>query len=113
MTRRQRQIELAIYVLGDFLAAAAAWGLFFLFRKSIEGLAFGEGALVDRKLLLGIGAIPLGWVVFYALFDKYTDVFRLSRLATLARTFFLSFVGVVFLFFSLMLAQVVTGYRSN
>ncbi|MCB0602843.1 MAG: sugar transferase, partial [Saprospiraceae bacterium] len=44
--------------------------------------------------------------------DKYNDIYRLSRLATFTRTFFLSFMGVVFLFFTLILDDFIVNYRT-
>ena len=93
---RQRRIDTAIYTVADFLSAMVAWTCFFLWRKwAIEGVATGDfSVLANPKFGTGVLIIPLGWVLFYAIFDKYQDIYRLSRLATIARTFFLSFFGV-------------------
>jgi exopolysaccharide biosynthesis polyprenyl glycosylphosphotransferase len=111
---RQRRIDTAIYSAADFLSAMAAWACFFLWRKwSIEGAETGDfSVLADPKFGIGIVLIPTLWVLFYAIFDKYQDIYRLSRLATIARTFFLSFVGVMFLFFTLILDDFVTNYTT-
>jgi exopolysaccharide biosynthesis polyprenyl glycosylphosphotransferase len=47
--------------------------------------------------------VPLAWIIFYWIFDRYQDIYRLSRLTTLIRTFFLSLAGVVIIFFTLLL----------
>ena len=111
---RQRRIDTAIYTAADFLSAVLAWTCFFLWRKwAIEGYASGDfTVLEDAKFALGVLSIPLGWVLFYAIFDKYRDVYRLSRLTTIARTFFLTLVGVIFLFFTLILDDLVTNYTT-
>ena len=101
-----------LYVLFDYLAAMLAWALFFCHRKNIEGVSVGWATLADPKFLLGVLLIPAGCVLIYSIFDRYSDIYRLSRLATLMRTFFLTFLGVVFLFFTLILDDVVTGYRT-
>ena len=108
----QRRFDTAIYTAADFLSAMAAWTCFFLWRKwSVEGLPFGDWAVLnDPKFFAGVVLIPIGWVFFYAIFDKYRDIYRLSRLATIARTFFLTFIGVLFLFFTLILDDFVKGY---
>jgi exopolysaccharide biosynthesis polyprenyl glycosylphosphotransferase len=111
---RQRRIDTAIYSAADFLSAMVAWACFFLWRKwAVEGVPTGDfGVLANPKFGIGVFIIPLGWVLFYAIFDKYQDIYRLSRLATIARTFFLAFFGVLFLFFTLILDDFVTNYTT-
>jgi exopolysaccharide biosynthesis polyprenyl glycosylphosphotransferase len=93
--------------MGDFLMAMLAWALFFAYRKSLEGFDPLEVMFDDPKFYLGVLTIPLGWLFLYAIFDSYLDIYRLSRFNTLTRTFFLSFLGVLFLFLSLILDDVV------
>lgn len=92
--------------------AMLAWALFFFYRKSLEGAPLTDEVLRDPKFFLGILIIPTGWVLLYSIFDHYVDIYRLSRLATLSRTFFLTFAGVVFLFFTLILDDVVRDYQT-
>ena len=91
--------------------AMLAWALFFFYRKFLEAIHPAQ-ALQDPNFYLGIFIIPVGWVLLYAIFDHYTDIYRQSRLAVLSRTFFLTFLGVLFLFFSLVLDDVVRDYRT-
>ena len=107
-----RTTDTFVYQITDYLTAMLAWACFFLYRKNVEGVPFSWDVLSDRNFLLGGLLIPLGWSIFYAVFDQYKDVYRLSRLATLARTFFLSFFGVLFLFFTLILDDFVTNYKT-
>lgn len=109
---KQRYKDTFIYRLADYLTAMLAWACFFLYRKHLEGVALDWNVWEDQNFLLGCLLIPLGWIAFYALFDQYQDVYRLSRLATLARTLFLSFFGVIFLFFTLILDDFVTNYKT-
>ncbi len=92
--------------------AMLAWALFFLYRKTVEGVPISAATFDDTNFYLGIFIIPLAWVLLYAIFDSYVDIYRLSRLTTLTRTFFLSFLGVVFLFFTLILDDVVVRYQT-
>ena len=108
---KQRRIETLIYQIADFITAMSSWACFFLYRKQLEQVPLGWSAL-DQNFWLGIVIIPVGWILLYSIFDKYDDIYRLSRLATLARTFFLSFFGVVFLFFALILDDFVRDYRT-
>ena len=107
-----RRRDTYFYRFTDFLTAMLAWALFFLYRKWIEGAEPGWQALNDINFFLGILIIPTGWFMFYSLFDEYRDVYRLSRMATLVRTLFLTFFGVVFLFFTLILDDFVRDYST-
>ena len=109
---RKRQADTLIYKIADFTSAMVAWALFFLYRKKLEGAGFSWSVIQDTNFWFGILLIPTGWVLFYSIFDQYKDIYRLSRLATLARTLFLSFFGVIFLFFTLILDDFVTNYRT-
>jgi len=112
--KKRRQLHTLLYQITDFLAAMLAWACFFLYRKIyVEKLQdYGTEFLEDEKFWYGILIIPTGWVLFYAIFDKYKDIYRMSRLATLARTAFLSFIGAIFLFFTLILDDIVPGPSS-
>jgi exopolysaccharide biosynthesis polyprenyl glycosylphosphotransferase len=109
---RQRRLDTLVYKVADFLTATLSWACFFLYRKHLEGAEFGWEELHDVNFWYGILIIPTGWVLFYSIFDQYKDIYRLSRLATLTRTIFLSFFGVIFLFFTLILDDVVTNYKT-
>lgn len=109
---RKRRIDTLLYKVADFFTAMLAWALFFIYRKYLEGAPIDLSILEDRNFWYGIIIIPTGWVLFYSIFDQYKDIYRLSRLATLARTLFLSFFGVLFLFFNLILDDLVTNYRT-
>lgn len=109
---RQRRIDTIVYQIADFLTAMLSWACFFLYRKQLEGVSLNLKVLDDINFWYGIVIIPTGWILFYAIFDRYADIYRLSRLATLARTLFLSFFGVVFLFFTLILDDFVTNYKT-
>ncbi|MFT4663958.1 MAG: exopolysaccharide biosynthesis polyprenyl glycosylphosphotransferase [Polaribacter sp.] len=100
------------YGFADFLAAMMAWACFYIYRKKIENIVPDWTILEDPNFWYGIVLIPTCWVLLYSIFDKYTDIYRMSRLATMARTFFLSFVGVVCLFFTLILDDFVRDYHT-
>ncbi|TVR76905.1 MAG: sugar transferase [Saprospirales bacterium] len=97
-----------IYLIADFLAAASAFGLFFYQYLKVESstlLKSGEGLVLP--VLVG-----LLWMLIYALFDNYRDIYRLSRLETLARTFVLSIGGVVVVLAILSIKWEVVAWRS-
>jgi exopolysaccharide biosynthesis polyprenyl glycosylphosphotransferase len=110
---RQRKIDMFFYGLADYVAAMLAWACFFLYRKVIvEKVGADWKILEDPNFWYGIALVPVGWLLLYSIFGKYTDIYRLSRLGTLGRTFFLSFMGVVCLFFTLILDDIVTNYHT-
>jgi exopolysaccharide biosynthesis polyprenyl glycosylphosphotransferase len=105
-----RRFDMIVYTVADFLTAMAAWACFFLYRKwYVEGHEKDLSVLTDPKFYVGIILIPIGWILLYAIFDKYKDIYRLARVDTLIRTFFLTFLGVLFLFFTLILDDFVKG----
>jgi exopolysaccharide biosynthesis polyprenyl glycosylphosphotransferase len=111
---KYRHFALLRYICFDFLAAIAVWLLFYSYRKVyVEHLPFDVAWFSDIKLLYGVILIPLGWVLLYAIFDSYRDIYRMSRLSELFKTIFLSVIGVTFLFFVLILDDVVKGDKSN
>jgi exopolysaccharide biosynthesis polyprenyl glycosylphosphotransferase len=108
-----RKTDTKLYKVADYFMAMLAWACFFVYRKvAVEGQLLSLDILHDLKFYFGILLIPLGWSLFYHIFDDYRDIYRLSRLSTLARTFFLSLFGVLFLFFSLVLDDVVKDYTT-
>lgn len=92
--------------------AMLAWAIFFVYRKGLEGKVLNVEIFQDPNFYIGILAVPLGWALLYAIFDQYLDIYRMSRVTTLATTFILSFIGVVFLFFTLILDDVVSDYHT-
>ncbi len=112
LMRRRRQLHTFGYKVADFITAMTAWAGFFLYRKHLEGTAWGWSIVDDANFWYGVVLIPTGWLLFYSIFDYYKDIYRLSRLATLGRTLLLSFFGVMFLFFTLILDDFVTNYTT-
>ncbi|HUR31414.1 MAG TPA: sugar transferase [Saprospiraceae bacterium] len=111
--KKLRRFHMFLYACADLLSAMAAWGLFYYFRAIREGKTFDEGVINDHNFWYGLVIIPLAWIIFYWIFDRYQDIYRLSRFATLTRTFFLSLAGVVIIFFTLLIDDTVddiSGY---
>ena len=91
MTRKRYRHTL-MYKVADFLTAMAAWATFFMYRKSVEGVDWSWAIFEDINFWSGIFVVPMGWILFYSIFDQYKDIYRISRLAALGRTFFLTFL---------------------
>ncbi len=115
---RGKQLAIALYVLLDHLAATIAWAGLFTYRKLYLQYSTLEDVLSDPNLYLGIGLIPIFWLAIYFLIGTYTDIFRKSRLTELYVTFLTSLVGVLILFFALIIDDITSnvsyqGYYSS
>ncbi len=102
------------YLVADYLSAATAWFLFYMFRKIyIESANYGYDVKVDYDsvfffTLLGL---PLFWLMIYSLSGYYRSIYRKSRLQELAQTFLSALFGVIIIFFVLILDDVVFSYK--
>ncbi len=107
--------ELIKYLLADFLAAIFTWIGFFIFRKIyVEPLKFDAPIPITftSQFYLGLLLIPIFWVLFYFVTGYYQDPFRKSRLNELGITFLQSLIGVIILFFIVILDDEIASYRS-
>lgn len=99
----------------DAFAALVAWAEFFFYRKlSIEHNRFDDVNLVfqDRNFWWGIVLLPIAWCCFYAILGTYKNVFRKARLKELQMTFWASLIGVIVIFFALLLDDNIYSYRT-
>jgi exopolysaccharide biosynthesis polyprenyl glycosylphosphotransferase len=101
-----------LYILSDFLAASLSWAIFYIYRKQVESQAFGYEIPFELgvKFYVGITAIPLFWLTLYYLAGTYQHVIAKSRLRELGQTFILVLIGVIILFFALILDDVINTY---
>jgi exopolysaccharide biosynthesis polyprenyl glycosylphosphotransferase len=109
--RKQR----LLYIAFDFLAASVAWILFYMFRKvQIEPQVFGVDVPITlgTRFWLGAMGLPFAWIVFYYFTGFYNNVFRRSRLDDFTRTFVSSLLGVLLIFFLLILDDTIVDYTN-
>ncbi len=110
-----KKIQVFKYVILDFLAAAIAWSLFFIYRKFVvDPNIFQHLNLVfeDNNFYLGITLIPLFWLVLYILVGTYRKIYRKSRLKELGQTMLITLIGVTVIFFALILDDIIISYKS-
>lgn len=110
-----RKSQLAKYLISDLLAASVAWGSFYVYRKIyIEPLKFGYSIPIEfeTRFYLGLLLIPLFWLLLYYASGYYREVFRKSRLSELSFTLRITFIGVLILFFGLLLDDVIVTYSN-
>lgn len=110
-----KKLQVLKYVIADFFSAAIAWALFYAYRKlCIEPEKFGYNIPLqfDSKFYFGVFVIPFLWIIFYAFVGTYNNIYRKARLKELLQTFYISFVGVLIIFFTLLLDDVIVSYKS-
>lgn len=111
--RRIKKIGILFYVIADYAAALLSWVLFFTYRKiMLESFAFEQQIYSDNQFYLGITIIPLVWVLLHFLAGSYTDVYRKSRLTEVYKTFIVTLIGVVSLFFTVIIDDIVSDYTA-
>lgn len=107
--------QVSKYIISDYFSAAISWSLFYIFRKEyVEPLKFGYDIPLQfsERYFLGLLIIPVVWILLYYLTGYYKDIYRKSRLNDIGQTFFHSLLGVTFLFFLLILDDVIQSYRN-
>ena len=103
----------AKYIISDTLSAMLAWAALFLFRKlALEHTGFSDVADVfnDSNFWLGLGLVPLGWLCLYTIQGAYRNVLRRARLTELLDTLLASLIGVVVIFFVLLVDDNINTY---
>jgi exopolysaccharide biosynthesis polyprenyl glycosylphosphotransferase len=103
------------YVISDALSSMIAWSLFFIFRKtSIEKGSFEDinAVFADNNFYYGLAIIPILWLTFYYIQGYYQNIYRKSRLKDFFQTFITCFIGVIFIFFALLLDDKVQTYKN-
>ena len=106
-----------LYFVVDWIASIVAWTLFYLFRKAHEDLYINywdriTHSFVTPSFWLGVIIIPICWLMLHAVTGAYEKVYQKSRLKELGQTFFITLLGVVVLFFVVILDDEVVSYKS-
>ena len=110
-----RRLQVAKYLILDWLAAVMAWALFYFFRKQSEDPSFHEYFEIifeDPNFWYGIIFIPLGWLLLYTILGTYRRIYRKARLRELGQTFIITLIGVTVIFFVAILDDVIVTYKS-
>ncbi len=110
-----KKLQAAKYIIADYISASLAWALFYIYRKSCietEKFGFTPDWNYDSKFYLGIFLIPALWVIAYAFTGTYSNIFRKSRLKEFGQTLYISVIGVLIIFFTLLLDDTIVSYKS-
>lgn len=110
-----KKLQVTKYLIADISAAMLAWALFFSFRKIyIETAKFGKPVplVYDQQYYWGLVFIPLFWILMYYLIGTYKEIYRKSRLKEIGQTFLISIIGVLIIFFALLLDDQIGSYKN-
>ena len=103
------------YLVTDYATAMLVWVCFFAYRKIyVEPLKFGYHVPVDfdEKFYIGILVIPIYWLILYIITGTYQNIYKKSRLKEFVQTASQTFIGVLVLFFVLILDDEVANYTN-
>ena len=112
--KKTRRRQTAKYLASDTLAAMLAWTALFIYRKLVleeNGIERIGQILHDSNFWMGIVFVPVGWLALYVIQGTYRDVLRRARLKELIETLLASVIGVVTLFFVLLIDDEMPSYR--
>lgn len=99
-----------LYLISDSATAAVSWILFFIYRKTKIESQIIDTVFNDHKFYLGVLLITLSWLSLYAIYGLYHNLIKKSRLKELSELFLLSIIGVIFIFFGILLDDVIVSY---
>jgi exopolysaccharide biosynthesis polyprenyl glycosylphosphotransferase len=110
-----KRIQVFKYAIADYLAAAAAWGIFFIYRKcNIDPQIISNlnEIFEDKNFWYGLVFVPVFWLFLYLSIGTYRKIYRKSRLKELGQTLLMSLIGVMVVFFALILDDIIISYKS-
>ena len=110
-----KNLQVFKYVAADYITALLAWSLFFMYRKHPSYPVLTDNinhVLADPNFYFGIILIPLFWLFLYMMMGTYRKIYRKARMRELGQTMLITIIGVIFIFFTLILDDEITTYRS-
>lgn len=111
----RRKVQLVKYLAFDLCGSFAVWFIFHRYRKSViepELFGYNVDIVIDTNVALGLVVLPIFWVVLFSMAGLYRDVLRRSRLKELGASIGITLLGVVIIFFLLLLDDYVASYKS-
>lgn len=110
----KEQTQKLKYIVCDAISAIIAWVAFFVIRKVLldtDTTTSIQSILHDPNLWWGVVFVPCGWLLLYTIQGVYRNVLRKARLKELRQTFYATLLGVVVIFFVVMLDDQVASYK--
>jgi exopolysaccharide biosynthesis polyprenyl glycosylphosphotransferase len=107
--------QISKYVLFDFVTAGLAWTILFAFRKILIASSSSDlmqaDVLSDRNYYFGLFVVPVFWILLYLLAGHYARIFRRHRVKEIGQVLVASVMGVIVIFFVLLLDDQLGSYR--
>ena len=95
------------YIASDFISASVVWLLFNSLRYQAVAIFEGFNSLMDYMTFFPVWSgqilVPFFWLIIYYFSGYYNQPFGKSRVSEFITTFFSTLVGVVLLFFLMIL----------
>lgn len=110
-----KRLQVLKYLIADFSSAVLAWTLFYIFRKLyIEPEKFGKAVPVtfEDQFYWGLLLIPSCWILIYSFTGSYKNIYKKSRLKEVGQTLLFSVIGVIIIFFALLLDDEIVSYKN-
>ncbi len=96
------------YVFFDISSAALAWIMFMIYRTSyLEN----EALITNSNFYINLSIITVCWIALYSLMGSYKDIYRKSRLGEVFEILYVSAIGVVIIFFAVLLDDFMINYK--
>lgn len=111
-TAENTRSYLYAYTAADYFAAILSWMvLFFARRYLLNEVLIADGKIVvHTKFWIGLALFPLSWMLFYKITGCYSNIHKKSRVNELGKTFLLSLIGCMVIFFSIVINDPQTDY---
>ena len=112
MNKRSQVLK---YLIANWFSASIAWIVLYVFRKKVlESDKYGIPVQLefDQNFFLGLLFIPIFWLLLYAMVGQYNQIFRRHRLKEIGQTLWISIIGVLIIFFVLILDDQITTYKN-
>ncbi|NQX90743.1 MAG: sugar transferase [Flavobacteriales bacterium] len=110
-----RGLQVVKYLIADWISASIAWVILYVFRKKfLEVSRFGKELPLefDENFFYGLLFVPLFWIALYIIAGQYTEIYRKHRLKEVGQTLLMSIIGVVVIFFVLLLDDQIVSYKN-
>lgn len=111
----KRSVQACKYIISDFVASSVVWLLFNVIRYQeiavYEGFGDVWSFLTHSTSLWGQFLVPFFWIALFWLSGYYNKPFGKSRITELFSTFVTVSVGVILLFFLLILNDLPRSYQ--
>jgi exopolysaccharide biosynthesis polyprenyl glycosylphosphotransferase len=111
----KKKTQLFKYLLADYIAANLAWFTFNILRYYLiaqyQGFSTLAGYMEYVHVVKGQIVIPFGWLILHYYSGYYNKTLEKSRLSEFFTTFITVLIGTVFVFFSVLLANLPESIR--